>query len=416
MLKNKPRGVYKMKKIKEVAGNNTSDLVEMNRSAIVRILQQMDVCSRADIAKMTGLTQASITKIVAVLIDMGIVTEVGFTKGEGNRRSIGLRLNAEKNLVLGVKFSRHVFSIGVFDICGKIYTQQETEFGLDEFASDVVADMKRQIHELLNKYENVVAIGFAVPGPYLRKEGLIAMVTKMPSWRNVNFIQEFEDEFDKPVFIEQDANAGALAEWWFGNHGRPINSLAYFLAGEGVGSGIVDHDRLLLGNMGIASEIGHISIDYKGPTCECGNKGCLELYCSTNALLKKAEEILPELFKEEYENRWEACNRVFLAAKEGNEKALKLTEEIAEYLGYGCVTLINAYDPEIIVIGDSISQGGDLLLPTINRIVKERILPDISKRVQIKISKLTVDPTLYGAAAIATDKVLRKPSEYLVSN
>ncbi|QFJ55885.1 ROK family transcriptional regulator [Pseudobutyrivibrio xylanivorans] len=404
-----------MKKIKEVAGNNTSDLVEMNRSAIVRILQQMDVCSRADIAKITGLTQASITKIVAVLIDMGIVTEVGFVKGEGNRRSIGLRLNAEKNLVIGVKFSRHVFSIGVFDIRGKVYTQQETEFGLDEFASDVVVEMKKQIHDLLKKYKNVVAIGFAVPGPYLRKEGRIALVTKMPSWQNVNFVEEFENEFDKPVFIEQDANAGALAEWWFGNHGRPINSLAYFLAGEGVGSGIVDHDRLILGNLGIASEIGHISIDVKGPACECGNKGCLELYCSANALLKKAEEILPELFEEEYENRWEACNRVFLAAKEGNEKALELTEEIAEYLGYGCVTLINAYDPEIIVIGDSISQGGDLLLPTINKIVKERVIPEISGKVQIKISKLTVDPTLYGAAAIATDKVLRKPSEYLVS-
>ena len=405
-----------MKKIKEVAGNNTSDLVEMNRSAIVRILQQVDVCSRADIAKMTGLTQASITKIVAVLIDMGIVTEVGFVKGEGNRRSIGLRLNAEKNLVIGVKFSRHVFSIGVFDICGKVYTQQETEFGLDEFASDVVADMKKQIHALLKKYKNVVAIGFAVPGPYLRKEGRIALVTKMQSWQNINFVEEFENEFDKPVFIEQDANAGALAEWWFGNHGRPINSLAYFLAGEGVGSGIVDHDRLLLGNLGIASEVGHISIDVKGPACECGNRGCLELYCSANALLKNAEEILPELFKEGYENRWEACNRVFLAAKEGNEKALKLVEEIAEYLGYGCVTLINAYDPEIIVIGDSISQGGDLLLPTINRIVKERTIPEISGRVQIQISMLTVDPTLYGAAAIATDKVLRKPSEYLVSN
>ncbi|SDB04665.1 Sugar kinase of the NBD/HSP70 family, may contain an N-terminal HTH domain [Pseudobutyrivibrio sp. YE44] len=405
-----------MIKVKEVAGNNTSDLVEMNRSAIVRILQQKDVCSRADIAKITGLTQASITKIVAVLIDMGIVTEVGFTKGEGNRRSIGLRLNAAKNLVLGVKFSRHVFSIGVFDICGKVYTQQETEFGLDEFASDVVADMKKQIHALLKKYKNVVAIGFAVPGPYLRDEGRIALVTKMQSWQNINFEEEFENEFDKPVFIEQDANAGALAEWWFGNHGRPINSLAYFLAGEGVGSGIVDHDRLILGNLGIASEVGHISIDVNGPACECGNRGCLELYCSANALLKKAEEILPELFKEEYENRWEACNRVFLAAKEGNKKALKLTEEIAEYLGYGCVTLINAYDPEIIVIGDSISQGGDLLLPTINRIVKERVIPEISGKVQIKISKLTVDPTLYGAAAIATDKVLRKPSEYLVSN
>ena len=403
-----------MNKIKEVAGNNTSDLVEMNRSAIVRIIQQSDVCSRADIAKMTGLTQASITKIVAVLIDMGIVNEVGFVKGSGNRRSIGLRLNAEKYLVLGVKFSRHVFSIGVFDISGKVYTQQETEFSLEEFASDVVSNMKRQIHELLEKYKNVVAIGFAVPGPYLRKEGRIAMVTRMPAWKNINFIDEFKYEFDKPVFIEQDANAGALAEWWFGNHGRPLNSLAYFLAGEGVGSGIVDHDRLLLGNLGIASEIGHISINVNGAKCECGNRGCLELYCSTTAMLKKAEEVLPELFEEAIENRWEACNKVFNAARFGNKKAIKLVEEIAEYLGYGCVTIINAYDPEIIVIGDSISQGGELLLPTINRIVKERILPDICEKVQIKMSELKVDPTLYGAAAIATDKVLRKPSEYLV--
>lgn len=403
-----------MDKIKEVAGNNTNDLVEMNRSAIVRILQQTDGCSRADIAKMTGLTQASVTKIVAVLIEMGIVSEVGFVRGSGNRRSIGLRLNAEENLVIGVKFSRHVFSIGVFDICGKNYTKQETEFGLDEFAEDVLAEMKKQIHELLNKYKNIVAIGMAVPGPYLRKEGRIAMVTRMPSWHDVNFIDEFQNEFDKPFFIEQDANAGALAEWWFGNHGRPLNSLTYFLVGEGVGSGIVDHDRLLLGNLGIASEIGHISIDVNGPACECGNRGCLELYCSATAMLKKAKKLLPEIFQEEITNRWEACNKVFIAAKEGNEKALELVDEIAEYIGYGCVTLINGYDPEIIVIGDSISQGGNLLLPTINRIVKERILPEISSRVQIKISELTIDPTLYGAAAIATDKMLRKPSEYLV--
>jgi predicted NBD/HSP70 family sugar kinase len=402
-----------MKKIKEVAGNNTSDLSEMNRSAIVRILQQNEICSRAEVAKMTGLTQASITKLVGSLIDMGIVSEVGIVKGNGNRRSIGLRLNAEKNLVIGVKFSRHVFAIGVFDISGKLYTQQETEYSLTDFAEDVIASMKSQIHELLKKYENVVAIGLAVPGPYLRKEGTIAMVTRMPNWSTVNFIDEFKHEFDKPVFIEQDANAGALAEWWFGNHGRPLNSLAYFLAGEGVGSGIVDHDRLLLGNLGIASEVGHISIDFKGPVCECGNRGCLELYSSTMALLKRAEKELPELFEKPYENRTQICHRIFDAARAGDKKALKLVEEIAEYLGYGCVTLINAYDPEIIVIGDSIAAADELLLPTINRIVKERTLEAISSHVKIEISKLSIDPTLYGAAAIATDRVLRKPSEYL---
>lgn len=402
-----------MSRNREVAGNNTSDLSEMNRSAIVRILQQKEICSRAEVAKIMGLTQASITKLVGALIDMGIVSEVGIVKGNGNRRSIGLRLNAEKNLVIGVKFSRHVFAIGVFDISGKLYTQQETEYSLTDFSEDVIASMKKQIHELLEKYNNVVAIGLAVPGPYLRYEGRIAMVTRMPNWKTVNFIDEFKYEFDKPVFIEQDANAGALAEWWFGNHGRPLNSLAYFLAGEGVGSGIVDHDRLLLGNLGVASEIGHISIDYKGPTCECGNKGCLELYCSTMAFLKRAEKELPQLFEKPYANRSEACERVFDAARNGDKAALKLVNEIAEYLGYGCVTLINAYDPEIIVIGDSIAKGDELLLPTIKKIVDERVLPSISNHVRIEISKLSIDPTLYGAAAIATDRVLRKPSEYL---
>ena len=405
-----------MKKVKEVAGNNTSDLTEMNRSAIVRILQQREVCTRAEIAKMMGLTQASITKLVAYLIDMGIVSEVGIVKGNGNRRSIGLRLNAEKNLVLGVKFSRHVFAIGVFDISGKLYTQSETEFSLDENTGKVLTAMKDQIRKLLDEYENVVAIGLALPGPYLRKEGRIAMVTRMPSWHNINFIDEFKNEFDKPVFIEQDANAGALAEWWFGDHGRPLSSLTYFLVGEGVGSGVVDHDSLLLGYQGIASEVGHISIDFNGSTCECGNKGCLELYCSTMALLKKAEKKLPELFKEKYENRSEAVARIVEAARKGNEKAVRVLQEIATYIGYGCVTLINAYDPEIIVIGDSVSQGDEFLLPKIKKIVEERTIPEVSSKVRIEISRLKVDPTLYGAAAIATDRVLRKPSEYLASN
>ena len=84
-----------------------------------------------------------------------------------------------------------------------------------------------------------------------------------------------------------------------------------------------------------------------------------------------------------------------------------------EYIGYGCVTLINAYNPDIIVIGDSVSQGGDLLLPTIMEVVKQRTIPELCDRVQIKISSLKVDPTLYGAAATATDKVVQMPSAFL---
>lgn len=397
-------------------GSNNSDLTEMNRSAIVKILQRREVCSRADIARETGLTQAAITKIVAALMEMGIVSEVGSMKGSGNRRSIGLKLNADKHQVIGVKFARHLFAVGVFDISGKIYTQTETEYSLEEDQKSVLLALKKQIHDTLKKYKNVVAIGLAVPGPYLRDEGRIAVVTQMPTWHNINFIEEFKEAFDIPVFIEHDAKAGALASWWFGEHAQPVHTLAYFLVGDGVGAGIIECGNLLLGVQGAASEIGHTSVDVHGPRCECGNYGCLELYCSASAMLKLAQQRVPECFFKGQVHSRDACNAVFEAARAGSQKALDVVREIAEYIGYGCVTIINAYNPDIIIIGDIVSQGGDLLLPTIQTVVKQRAISELHARVQIKISNLKVDPTLYGAAAIATDKILQLPSAFLAAH
>ena len=394
-------------------GGNHNDLTEMNRSAIVKILQQQEVCSRASIARQTGLTQAAITKISAVLMDMGIVSEVGSIKGNGNRRSIGLKLNADRHQVIGVKFSRQMFAVGVFDISGKIYTKTEVDFSIDENPKSVLSSMKAEVRKALQQYENVVAIGMAVPGPYLRSEGRIALVTRMSKWHDVNFREEFEEEFDKPVFIEHDANAGALAEWWFGDHDRQSHTLAYFLVGEGVGSGVIQDGNLLLGHQGTAAETGHISVDARGPRCECGNYGCLELYCSANALIKKMAKSDKAAAKPVSKSDTAACKDIFDAARAGDEKALAVVEEIAQYIGYGCVTLINAYNPDVITIGDILSQGGNLLLPTIRDVVKQRTIPELYRKVHIKMTSLTIDPTLYGAAAIATDKVLQLPSAFM---
>ena len=339
-------------------GKNNSDLTEMNRSAVVKILQRQEVCSRADIARQTGLTQAAITKIVASMMEMGTVVETGIIMGCDNHRSIGLRLNAGKYQVIGVKFARQMFAVGVFDISGKIYTQTETKYSLSENPQNVLSAMKKQIHDMLKKYENVVSIGLAVPGPYLQEEGRIAVVTRMSAWHTINFIEEFKEEFHKPVFIEHDANAGALAEWLFGGHAQSLQTLAYFLVGDGVGSGIIERGRLFRGVQGSACEIGHVSVDVRGPRCECGNYGCLEMYCSALALWKKAQECVPEIISSENLQSSDACNAVFEAARAGNQKAQDLVRETAEYIGYGCVTLINAYNPDIIIIGDVVSQGG----------------------------------------------------------
>lgn len=398
-------------KFKNLTGSNHSDLTEMNRSAVVRILQRREVCSRADIARQTGLSQPAITKIVAILMEMGIVSEVGSIKGSGNRRSIGLRLNAGSHQVIGVKFARQLFAVGVFDIAGKTYFQEETAYSAEKDPKLVLCDIRKQIQDTLDQFPHVVAIGLAVPGPYLRREGRIEVITQMPAWRNVNFIQEFKNRFDKPVFIEHDANAGALAEWLFGDHEPSPHTLAYFLVGEGVGSGIIERGNLLLGAQGAASEIGHISVDVNGPRCECGNFGCLEMYCSVQALMKLAWQRVPECFAN---GRPQTCQTVFEAADSGNQAAQDVVRQIGECIGFGCVTLINAYNPDIIVIGDAVSHGGDILLSAIHQTVSRRVLPALYSKVQIKLSSLKVDPTLYGAAAAATDKVLQLPSAFSV--
>ena len=392
---------------------NNSDMNEAHRSVIVKLLQQKELCTRAEIAKLTGLTQASITKIVSSLIDMGIVLEVGSVKGEGNRRAIGLRLNSEENRVIGIKFSRWLIEAGVFDISGKNYSRDSFEFDMNEDPAKVLSKLKSNIHEMLEKHKNIVAVGMAVPGPYLRQEGHIAIVTRMSKWHDVDFVKEFKDEFSRPFFIEQDANSGAMAEWWFGNHEKPMESLAYMLVGEGVGSGIVENEKLILGKLGAASEVGHISIDVNGKRCECGNYGCLEMYCSAPVMLQRAKQEMPEIFKEKHEGRTREHEMIFEAARQGNKKALALLKEMARYISYGCVNLINAYNPDIIVIGDLMAKAGDLILEDIKNFTEERAIPELYEKTKIMISELEVDPTLYGAAAIATDRILRKPSEYL---
>ncbi len=392
---------------------NNTDMNEAHRSIIVKILHQKGVCSRAEIAKITGLTQASITKIVSSLIDMGIVYESGIIKGNGNRRAIGLSLNTENNPVIGIKFSRHIYDVGVFDIGGRFYTQTETEFDITEDPRKVLDGIKAQVHAYLKEYKNTVAIGMAVPGPYLKDEGIIAIVSRMAAWHEINFLKEFENEFRIPFFIEQDANAGALAEWWFGGHEKPMDMLAYMLMGEGVGSGIIEEDRILGGKQGAASEIGHISIDVNGPRCQCGNYGCLELYSAAPVLLARAMQAEPRLFNKKGLKRIDEYNIIFREARKGNEKFRKLLREIAEYIAYGCVTLINAYNPDIIVIGDVLAKADELILPVIREKVRERVVEELYSQVKIVISKLTVDPTLYGAAAAATDRVLSNPSRFL---
>ena len=391
-------------------------VAETNRSRIMRHLYRNGVSSRAQIAKALGLTPAAITKITAQLIEAHAIEETGDLDGKKNRRSIGLALDTAHFHVIGVKFARSLVQIGVFDLTGSQSSLTTLPYVSNDTIGETIATVHSTIEQLLHDDPTIVAIGMAVPGPYLRNNGHTAVVSSMQGWRAINFIDEFANSFTVPVFIEQDARAGVLANSLFDPNSNGEPNLAYYLVGEGVGLGVIDHGRIINGALGTATEIGHVSIDVNGKPCDCGNIGCLERYCSTPAIHQMLIDNGTIVNGADSMSHTEACRALFALAHHGDEAALAMIRTIGTYLGYGCLIIFNTFNPHTIVIGDIVSEAGQPLLDEIKRTVRQRAIPEIYESTTIRLTAMPTDAAVLGAAAVAINYLLDHPSDFFSFN
>ena len=391
-------------------------VAETNRSRIMRHLYRNGVSSRAQIAKALGLTPAAITKITAQLIEAHAIEETGDLDGKKNRRSIGLALDTAHFHVIGVKFARSLVQIGVFDLTGSQSSLTTLPYVSNDTIGETIATVHSTIEQLLHDDPTIVAIGMAVPGPYLRNNGHTAVVSSMQGWRAINFIDEFANSFTVPVFIEQDARAGVLANSLFDPNSNGEPNLAYYLVGEGVGLGVIDHGRIINGALGTATEIGHVSIDVNGKPCDCGNIGCLERYCSTPAIHQMLIDNGTIVNGADNMSHTEACRALFALAHHGDEAALAMIRTIGTYLGYGCLIIFNTFNPHTIVIGDIVSEAGQPLLDEIKRTVRQRAIPEIYESTTIRLTTMPTDAAVLGAAAVAINYLLDHPSVFFSFN
>ena len=391
-------------------------VAETNRSRIMRHLYRNGVSSRAQIATALGLTPAAITKITAQLIEAHAIEETGDLDGKKNLRSIGLALDTAHFHVIGVKFARSLVQIGVFDLTGSQSSLTTLPYVSNDTIGETIATVHSTIEQLLHDDPTIVAIGMAVPGPYLRNNGHTAVVSSMQGWRAINFIDEFANSFTVPVFIEQDARAGVLANSLFDPNSNGEPNLAYYLVGEGVGLGVIDHGRIINGALGTATEIGHVSIDVNGKPCDCGNIGCLERYCSTPAIHQMLIDNGTIVNGADSMSHTEACRALFALAHHGDEAALAMIRTIGTYLGYGCLIIFNTFNPHTIVIGDIVSEAGQPLLDEIKRTVRQRAIPEIYESTTIRLTTMPTDAAVLGAAAVAINYLLDHPSDFFSFN
>lgn len=394
-------------------GKNSSSIQEMNRSSVLRYLKKHDICSRAELANKLGLQQATITNIINDFLEWDLVIETGLISGNKGRRRIGLQINQKEYFVIGLRLRRSSYTVGLFDIFGENITAEKIAIDKNRGPEIAVQDLKQSIRKLLegNKDKRIIGIGIAVPGPYFKDKGVITSITDFPGWEQVSFKDEMTKEFDIPVIIDLDSNAGALAEWWIANNEMLYGTMVYIAAGAGIGAGIMDDGKIFRGALGIAGEIGHISINFNGPICECGNRGCLTNYVSTTYMCKRVNE---ELIN--YPNSILMADCTFPqlvdAINYKDPLAMMVFNETMESLAIGIVNVIFTYGPNEIVISDELTTIGPIILDTLKKLIKERDPHNIFEAVNIKLGSFEKDTSFVGAAALAIDHCLSEPSVF----
>ena len=386
---------------------NYNDMQEMNRYLIIKLLMQLGICSRVELSRLSGLKQATITNIINDFIKIGLVSEIGSKNGSKGRRSIAISLNSDNYKFIGVRLTRKYISVGIFDITGKSHLIREYKFDVTDGVDNTLKIIETSVNNILNEYsnENIIAIGISLPGPFIRTTGIIT-INEFPGWEKVLIEDYFNNIFHIPVFLEHDAKAGVMACWYMNKYNNINKTFAYVIAGHGIGVGVIVDGKLLRGSTGTFGEMGHTSIDFDGPLCQCGSRGCLENYCSTIALSRRIKNAL-ELGAKSSLSIDFTFSDIVEAYKNKDDLTVKEVNKNIEYFSVGIVNLVNMVNPDVIIIGDEMVNFGNDFLSILKSNVSKRIIPDLYKKLDIRLGNFAEDEVLIGASIVAVESILK---------
>ena len=252
--------------------------------------------------------------------------------------------------------------------------------------------------------DDIGSVGLGIPGVADPRTGRIALCTNL-GWTDAPFREEFCRWLDKPVYLDNDATVAALAEYHAGVSAGTHSSV-FLTLGTGVGGGIVLNGKVWSGFHGVGSELGHMIFDLDGVPCTCGNRGCLERYCSATAIIRMAREEIashPESLILTYAEGDPAkinAKMVFDAARENDPVGLEVFQRYVSYLAQAIVNIINFLDPEIIVLGGGVSRAGDFLLNAVREAVPQYLLFKTLPYARIELATLRSDAGIIGAAML----------------
>lgn len=369
---------------------STASLRPANQRRVVDLLRTRGDITQAELARETGLASATISNIVRHLSATGLVQTV---PGSGRRGTV-VRFAPDAGLVAAIDFGHTHVAVALADFSGHVVAERRQALVPDHdhhddlpLAGDLLAGL---LAERGHDLSHVRTIGLGLPAPI--RDGVVRSSAILPGWVGINAVEVAQARFGCPVYVDNDANLGALAEHRVGV-AQGFDDIVYVKVSSGVGAGLILNGQIFRGAHGSAGEIGHLTLDEQGPVCRCGSRGCLEAYASTSTAIAMMEAQLPEPTTE----------ALFAAAHEGNVAAQRLIEDAGLHVGWGLASIVNLVDPGIVVVGGEMARAGELLLDSARIGLRRHALADAAAT-PVVVSGLGERACLVGAAMMAAEQ------------
>ncbi|MFH1939800.1 MAG: ROK family transcriptional regulator [bacterium] len=374
-----------------------ADTRNKNATTLLRLLLKQDSISRVDLSRITGLTKTTVSSIINEFIALGIVEESStISTGNVGKSPIPLHIRTDAVYTIGVHLGRQKVETVLMDARMNIISRERGLSYEGLSPKGVLERLFLSIDDSMKDAEKhnikVGAIGIGVPGPLDAQTGIVRHPPKFRGWKDVSLGKIVNERYKLPVWIENDANVGVLAEKWHGG-GKDLKNFVYVLVNEGIGAGVVIDDELYQGAYDYVGEIGH-TLFY-----DHGKFRYLEDISGVDILIKKARSRGLNI-----ENIKDISN--LLQTNDGVVSSI--VKQIATRIGAAVIDVIHIIGPEAVFIGGKMAVLGEALIQPIREIVSMYLFGD--QKVDVKLSEISEDAVAIGAAIYATTKWLEKKS------
>jgi predicted NBD/HSP70 family sugar kinase len=386
-----------------------------NRDLVLKLIFERDPISRAEVARITNLTRATVSEIVASLIEEGLVKEAGYGESLGGKAPILLSLVSDSRYLIGLNLAQDKFIGSVTNLRGEI--KETIELPVDGTGGEQALHVVYRILDQLTSmgWNPLFGIGVGTPGLVNTRDGVVVQAVNL-SWKDLPLAELLSSRYRLPVTLLNDSQAMAIGEFVYAGSHPSHGNLVVVNVRRGVGAGILINGRLFQGDGGGAGEIGHVVIDENGALCRCGKRGCLETIASATAVVQRAVALAPNypasalaqnpqgISLDTLESAWRADDP--LARQVMSDAAQSLGKSIA-----GLVSVLNIH--RIVLTGDMV-RFGETWLQAVRDSMTQASLALVAQDTKLELGTLGFESCVLGAAAFLLlenyDVLFRQPA------